>query len=63
MSFRGNSEVKLKKQAWDYARIKHSEFSNAYAAVIRGDLLFNLIAPIYGLFYNKQRKHYADVQQ
>jgi len=26
-----------------------------------GDYLFNLIAPIYGLFYNKQREHYAEV--
>ena len=26
-----------------------------------GDYLFNLIAPVYGLFYNKQRKHYAEV--
>ncbi len=36
MSFRGNSEVKLKKQIWDYARIKHSEFSNAYFSISRG---------------------------
>lgn len=26
-----------------------------------GKLLFNLIAPIYGLFYNKQKKHYTKV--
>ncbi len=35
MKIRGNAEVKLKRQALNYARVKHSEFSNAYIIKMR----------------------------